>query len=215
MHQYTLETHVSRTAVKFLTFAATSLVVTFGLFALMQYLIKSDSEWTEPQAPVALIDPVFEEQEPEDIIEKTLPPPEAPKVTPKPLPPEQASSSDDDSLNTGLNNFTLTPPVHQFTSVPNLQGAGGDARPMVQIEPKYPIKAAQSGVEGWVKLVFDISAQGTVENVRVLEAEPKRVFESAAKRALKRWKYKPKMIEGKPAIQRDVLVQLEFNLDQS
>jgi protein TonB len=48
------------------------------------------------------------------------------------------------------------------------------------------------GQEGWVLLEFDITEVGTVDNVKVIESEPRRVFDSSARRALLKWKYKPK-----------------------
>jgi protein TonB len=54
------------------------------------------------------------------------------------------------------------------------------------------------GKEGWVKLSFTIDEVGGVVDVEVIDAEPKRLFDREAKRALSRWKYKPKVVDGKP-----------------
>lgn len=49
----------------------------------------------------------------------------------------------------------------------------------------------------------------------VVDAEPKRVFDREAIRALKRWKYSPKVVDGKAVQQPGIMVQLDFSLDQS
>ena len=87
--------------------------------------------------------------------------------------------------------------------------------PIVRIEPKSPAQAARDGKEGWVKLSFTINEVGGVEDVDVIDADPKRVFDREAKRALRKWKYKPKVEDGKPMKQPGMKVQLDFKLDQS
>jgi protein TonB len=47
----------------------------------------------------------------------------------------------------------------------------------------YPREAAISGIEGWVKVEFTITAIGTVKDPRVIDAEPARVFNREAIRA--------------------------------
>jgi protein TonB len=88
----------------------------------------------------------------------------------------------------------------------------GDATPIVRIDPKYPPEAARDGKEGWVDLSFTINEVGGVEDVEVLEADPKRIFDREAKRALRKWKYRPKVVDGIAQRQPGLRVRLEFSL---
>lgn len=65
------------------------------------------------------------------------------------------------------------------------------ARDVVSREaPSFPSDALDEGIyEGKVKARLNIAADGTVKSVDIVEAEPKRVFDKAARRALMRWKY--------------------------
>ncbi len=93
-------------------------------------------------------------------------------------------------------------------------GGGGDREvmPLVRIEPQYPRKAAMAGKEGWVQLKFDVNETGAVENVSIIKANPPRLFDQSAKRALLKWKYQPKIVDGKPEPRRGLMVQLDFKL---
>jgi protein TonB len=84
----------------------------------------------------------------------------------------------------------------------------------VRIEPDYPMKARQRGLEGWVVLEFTITPAGTIKDAKVLQAQPPGVFDEAAVRAVTRWKYNPK-IEGGVAVERPgIKVRLDFKLDK-
>ena len=96
-------------------------------------------------------------------------------------------------------------------------GAGGtdrDTIPLVRIEPDYPMKARQRGIEGWVVVKFTITPAGTIKDAQVMQASPPGIFDEAAVRAVSRWKYNPK-IEGGVAVERPgILVRLDFKLDK-
>ncbi len=92
--------------------------------------------------------------------------------------------------------------------------ASGDrsVMPLVRIEPQYPRKAAMRGIEGYVRVKFDVNTAGGVENLQILEARPPRIFDQATKRAVLKWKYQPKLVDGKPVPRKGLLVELPFKL---
>jgi protein TonB len=89
---------------------------------------------------------------------------------------------------------------------------GGEI-PLVRIQPMYPRQAAERRIEGWVVLKFTISTSGSVKRARVLRSEPPRIFNKVALKAIKKWKYKPKVKNGVPVETPGVTVRLTFKLD--
>jgi len=85
-----------------------------------------------------------------------------------------------------------------------------DVIPLVRIEPRYPRRAMRRKIEGYVVMEFAIRPDGSVENTKVIEAQPAGVFEEAAERAILRWKFKPKLVDGNPVTQIG-RQRLEFN----
>lgn len=79
--------------------------------------------------------------------------------------------------------------------------------------PEYPYKAARRGIEGWVRVAFDVNESGNVENVEVVESDPPGVFDIAATRAVSRWRFKPRIIDGK-AVPGKASQVVEFKLDK-
>lgn len=70
------------------------------------------------------------------------------------------------------------------------------------VKPDYPQKAERREIEGFVDMHFTVDAAGEVVDVAVIEAQPADVFEDAAVRALKKWKFRPLQIDGEAVSQR-------------
>ena len=190
--------------------------VAFGLFVVMAKLIENSARPADEVPPAPVIDIVMQAPD-EDVQTRTRvppPPPPPPQQPPKmePVEPEDAEPDAD--------GFSLDIPNVDTGGVGvNIGGVGamqsdGDATPIVRIDPKYPPHAARDGKEGWVKLQFTINEDGSVGDISVMDADPKRIFDREARRALAKWKYKPKIVDGKPVKQPNMFVQLDFKLEQ-
>ncbi|OFC69508.1 M56 family metallopeptidase [Alteromonas confluentis] len=88
------------------------------------------------------------------------------------------------------------------------------ATPVIRIDPVYPQQALSENIEGEVVLKFDISATGKTDNIAIVSASPAGLFDESAKTALAQWQYKPRIQGGKAMVQKDLLVKLEFRLEQ-
>ena len=88
----------------------------------------------------------------------------------------------------------------------------GDVIPIVRINPQYPREALMTGTEGFVEIEFTIMEDGTVANAEVIRSEPRRIFNRAALRAIYRWKFKPRIIDG-VAVQRRARQTIAFNME--
>lgn len=201
--------------VRFLVSLLLGAAVTFALFSFMAFLVSS-GDMTK-QDPLDNIVVEVNTTPPKSAAERRQrvppPPPPPPKTPPKPQAPEPEANNNTGGLTFNMPGIQLSG-ANAGISAPGAGfGRDGDATPIVRIEPKYPIQAARDGKEGWVRLSFTINEIGGVEDVTVIEAQPKRIFDKEAKRALRKWKYKPKVVDGKPQRQPGLSVQLEFNMD--
>jgi len=96
---------------------------------------------------------------------------------------------------------------------PTQQPAEGDVAPVVVIRPFYPREAAAAGIEGWVRVEFTITETGAVRDPQVVEAQPPRIFNREAIRALLKWRFKPRVVDG-IAVERRATQVIDFNLDE-
>jgi protein TonB len=105
-----------------------------------------------------------------------------------------------------------------FLGTPGSGGgsAGFDAEviPVVQVAPVYPRAAKQGKIEGAVTLRITIRADGTVAQATVIDATPKRLFDEAAKQAILRWKFRPKVVDGQ-AVAQEATQVIEFSLSKA
>lgn len=92
-------------------------------------------------------------------------------------------------------------------------GLGQDAEnELVAIErepAEYPKKAHRKCIEGNVVVRFLITTEGTTTNIEVVSSKPEGVFEDAAIKAVKKWRFEPRVLNGVP-VQREETQRLVF-----
>ena len=79
----------------------------------------------------------------------------------------------------------------------------------------YPEQARQQKVEGWVRVAYDVTVDGSVANARVVESDPKGVFDEAALTAVRTWKFHPAVKNGKIVETKDMISRVNFKLGES
>ncbi len=65
-----------------------------------------------------------------------------------------------------------------------------------RVDPVYPDKARQVGLEGPVRLRVAIARDGSIEDVKAISGDP--LLAEAATDAVKQWRYRPILLGGKP-----------------
>jgi protein TonB len=202
--------------------ALLAVAVTFGLFLFMFKLISSGGNNSDELEAIAGIHfgPV---DIPDDVMTKNrrIPKKPPPPKNPPPPPKMQVSKMEQTVQNMpALDLPDLDVPmsggegmfIGNFASVDKTEE--GDIIPVVVIRPMYPRDAAMKGLEGWVKVEFTITAIGTVKNPKVIDAKPARVFNREAIRAILKWKFKPRVVDG-VAVDRIATQIIDFSLDKS
>jgi len=201
--------------------ACISLGVTFVLFLFMDKLISSGSDARPELEAIAGIHfgPV---EIPDEIttksrrIPKKPPPPKQPPTAPR----MKIAKVDQPAQNMPQMNIPqLDIPMvgGEGMFIGNFQQvdktAEGDIIPVVVIRPMYPREAAIAGIEGWVKVEFTITPLGTVTDATVVDADPARIFNREAIRAILKWKFKPRVIDG-TAVARRATQIIDFSLHE-
>jgi TonB family protein len=92
------------------------------------------------------------------------------------------------------NGASTAAPAARTPPVVAAQSAAGDSadsglKPMIAVAPEYPAGALVRDLKGHVDVEFMVNSAGRVEKARVVTAEPKGVFDSAALAAVQRRRY--------------------------
>ncbi|MDE0691700.1 MAG: energy transducer TonB [Gammaproteobacteria bacterium] len=77
----------------------------------------------------------------------------------------------------------------------------------------YPEAARAQGVEGEVRVQYDVDVTGTVVNARVVAADPAGTFEQAALDFVLSWRFRPVEANGRPVVVEDNVSEIAFRLD--
>jgi protein TonB len=184
-------------AIRILVGLLLGLVVTAGLFWMMQYLIETADKRLAEGGSGNIVDFVRlkrnEAIERRQIKPKKPPPPDAP--------PPQPPTPKLDSLDASAEKIAIqAAPVQtdiEMSGGFSLGVGEGDYLPIVKVAPIYPQRALSRGIEGYCVVQYTVTRQGTIRDPFVVEDQcTSSLFHRASVNAALKFKYKPRVIDG-------------------
>jgi len=174
--------------------AVLAFIITMGLLLLMHFLIASNLKEPEQGKEYKIPDIVmpdrkvseeFDTRKPDKPDEAKQPPPEIPE-------PEYQSPN----VNTAI---AVSAPTNLDLNISAVGGfsSDGDYLPIVKVEAKYPSSALSRGTEGYCTVQYTVATDGSTKDVEVYDC-PQSVFARSSVAAAKKFKYKPKVVDGQP-----------------
>ncbi len=206
---------------RYLIAAGLGLGVALALFLLMHTLISGDQEIDRTGFAGNVVEFIRVNEEEITQRKERVPPEEPPPPEDPPKPPQlqvtDQSKPPPVPLNIDMPRISLPVAIGDGPYIgpwsPGDQSAEGDVIPIVRIDPQWPREALLDGTEGWVEVEFTILPDGSVAAPRVLDSEPRRVFDRNALRAILRWKFKPRIVDGRP-VARQATQRIDFKINQ-
>jgi protein TonB len=169
--------------------------VAASLFWLMHYLILSAERALEEVESFRTVEFVRVQQDEQlETRQRSRPEPPPPDEPPPPPPQLQARNIRADNLSSDFGMPNVSIPTN-ITGGPFL-AENADLIPVVRLAPQYPRNAARAGISGWVRLRIVVNPDGSVREARVVEADPRGMFEAAAVTAAMRGRFRPRMVDG-------------------
>lgn len=192
---------------------AVGCVITLSLLFTMHLLIKHAEDAISTSGERHMLDFVRVKRNETLNTEELTPekPPKPPEVPPE-VPPQ-------DMDNVDPNAPTIKIPAPIVSANIDIGGPGGmniaegDYLPIVRVAPIYPARALSRGVEGYVDMGFTVTATGSVKDPVVLFSTSS-LFERAASRAVLKFKYKPRVVDGIPVEVVGVKTRISFRIEK-
>jgi periplasmic protein TonB len=109
------------------------------------------------------------------------------------------------------NSASPGPPTAQIAKPRRVRVSSGVVAKLLikRVAPSYPEEAREQGLQGTVVVRALIGKTGDVENLQLVTGDP--LLAEAALKAVKKWKYKPYLLNGDP-VEVDTQIQVNFTL---
>jgi protein TonB len=191
-----------------------AIVVTAAILYLMQLLIATGEKALSSEGERYFLDFVrVKQDESVETKDRKVEKPQAPDKAPPPAPSPRTDNAGDVS---GVS-VNIAGPGSTGIDM-DVSGTGwvvsdGEYLPIVKVAPEYPRRALSRGITGYVIVEYTVTKLGTVQDPRVIEAEPVGIFDDAAIRSALKYKYKPRVVDGEPIDVPGVRTIIRFELE--
>jgi len=86
-----------------------------------------------------------------------------------------------------------------------------DAQPLVRIPPIFPPRFSEGDNSGFCRVRFDVSPEGQPFNVETTQCTSN-LLKRATVKSVQKWKYNPKIVDGRAVSRTGVESKISFNL---
>src|SRR3990167_6260398 len=106
---------------------------------------------------------------------------------------------------------SAVPPPPKPEAPKRIRGSSGvqEAKMIHRADPTYPPLAKQARIFGTVRLEAVIAADGSIQNLRVIEGHP--LLVQSALQAVQQWRYQPTLLSGEP-VEVVTFIEVVFRL---
>ena len=186
---------------------------TFALFVLMYTLIATEQVKIDDGKSTKLADIHMQADEiTAKVAERKPDKPDDPEE-----PPPEMEQPDIQELDVAMEGVNVNAPAIKadinISAGPGLGASDGEYLPIVKVAPIYPRRAQSRGIEGYCTIEYTVTKLGTVKDPVAVDCKPKGVFERTSLKAAKKFKYKPRVVDGEPievaGVQNRFTYQLE------
>jgi protein TonB len=204
---------------RYLSAMILGVIISLSLFFLMQALIDSGEQDYRASNEGQIME-FIRIKDDENLSFKDRVKPKKPTPPKEPPPPpklivEKRAKPTVNKIKIEIPNIDLPTIAGGGPFLGNWQGnplAEGDVLPIVRIDPQWPREALAKGIEGYVVVEVTIASDGSVRGASIIESVPKRMFDRNVIRAVLKWKFKPRIINGVP-VERKAVQTLEFKIN--
>ncbi|MCF6293155.1 MAG: energy transducer TonB [Robiginitomaculum sp.] len=196
---------------RFISVLPMAAIITISLFLIMKFMVTLDMQALpeKEENPRFDINPVVEEKDPRIRDEKIK---REVEVTPPPALPQ---------IEKTVSSLPTASIANSSWAIPNLDKVGiagmqakfkidRDIQPIFRSNPAYPLNAQARNLEGNCSAVFDVGINGSPFNIKVNCTAS--VFERSARNAISKWKYNPKIANGKAVIMYGVKNSIKYKM---
>ena len=183
-----------------------AVIVVGGLFLLMSALIRSELKLDERKDPPRI--EIGQQLEDTDVVSQRKF--ERPSLDEPPPPPPAIQRQ---NFKPSVEGVQAAPPSFDAdVDVGTAFNPDRDAQPLVRVPPSgFERCIGSKASTEVVTLEFDVTPQGTVTNVRVIDSTDS-CYNRYAIRSAEKWKYQPKIVDGEQAWRRGVRTNIKFQV---
>jgi protein TonB len=204
---------INSAPVRLLFAVAGGAATAFALFWIMQALVSVTGELKDASTNLTVDFVRLKRDTTPEIKKREAPKRQKPEQ--QPPPPEMnlaKKMNPGDAVGNIIPDLDTSLELEDATNIDSAGGGDREAVPLVRVDASYPPRAKQQGIEGYVELRFTITPVGTIADVEVMRSKPPYIFDREAIRAVRKWRYNPKLENGLAIARPNQTVRIEFKL---